>query len=67
MRYFQECPACNEKAFEYKKKPKKGAPVKATNAIHKNNPKKGDFIECEQCDNPIPEFCLHPDFLITEK
>lgn len=67
-RWFQICPHCSADAWEYRLKPLVGATLNTGIIIHKDNPKNGDFVMCQNCKRAIDLFlCANDKFLRTEK
>lgn len=66
MRYFQQCPHCGGKAWEWREKPYSGMKITAASVIHKGNPKPGDPTTCQECGARLSISDLKAKFLIEE-
>ena len=53
-KWFQICVHCGEYAWEYKQKPFVGMAISVANIIHKDNPKAGDIVICQNCKKQRP-------------
>lgn len=66
-RYYQQCPFCFKKAFEYLIKPyPKMAITYSVVKTHKGaKPKAGDKITCQHCKSEIGAVFLRPKYTLT--
>lgn len=52
--FYFECPYCFGEAFGLMKMPKPLDTIRAEDVIHKDNPKPGDEVTCQECGAKIP-------------
>lgn len=60
--FYFECPHCFGEAFGLKKMPKPLDPINVEDVVHKDNPKPGDEIRCQECGRQ-----LATDIFATER
>jgi DNA-directed RNA polymerase subunit RPC12/RpoP len=64
MRYFQKCPYCKGKAFEYNREPQNGEIV---DMLLVDNVTDGEIMKCSICWKQIPDYpYLSKKYLIIE-
>lgn len=64
-RYYQMCPYCDHVAWEWKRRPFFGMMLKAIDILHRDNPKAGDDIKCQECKRNIPAWRINERYLKT--
>ena len=66
-RYFQKCPWCGGKAFEYLRKPKLHDIIYADMVLFKGvHPNTGDEFRCQECGETIPASELNEQMLLAD-
>lgn len=67
MKYFQKCPHCLGRAWQYKERPRTGEVILASDVVHKITPKPGDIMICQECEKEISAMYFCARWLLIQE